>query len=54
MSAEDLDRGLKLARLAGEFGAVSDVIALVQLPMLAALMERRGENLQNIAVVVIL
>ncbi len=50
MSADDLERGLELARMAGEMWAVSDVVALLDMPVLADVLESRGENLQQIAV----
>lgn len=50
MSEEDLDRGMELARLAGELWTVSDVVALLEMPVLADFLEMRGERLQQIAV----
>ena len=50
MSADDLERGLELARMAGELWAVSDVVSLLDMPVLADVLESRGEHLQRIAV----
>jgi hypothetical protein len=54
MSDDDLDRGMELARMAGELWTVSDVVALLDMPVLAAFLEQRGEWLQEIAVETIL
>ena len=35
MSAEDLEHGLEMARVAGELWAVGDVIDMLQMPVLA-------------------
>ena len=50
MSREELDRGLELARLAGELWTVSDVAGLLDMPVLAEFLEERGMRLQEIAV----
>ena len=50
MSADDLERGLELARMAGELWTVSDVVDLFEMPVLSAFLEDRGEQLQKIAV----
>ena len=50
MSREELDRGLELARIAGEMWTVSDLAALLDMPMLADFLEERGMRLQEIAV----
>ena len=50
MSREELDRGLELARIAGEMWTVSDLAALLDMPMLADFLEERGTRLQEIAV----
>ena len=44
-----LERGLELARLAGELWAVSDVVDLMEMPVLSAFLEDRSEQLQEIA-----
>ena len=44
MSAADLERGLKIARIAGELRAVSDVIDLLKLPVMSAFLQSRGEE----------
>jgi hypothetical protein len=54
MSAADLERGLKIARIAGELRAVSDVIDLLKLPVLSAFLQSRGEELRLTAVDVML
>ena len=50
MSWEDLDRGMELARMAGEMATASDVVDLLEMPVLATFLERRGLRLQEIAV----
>jgi len=50
MSREELDRGLELARIAGELGTVSDVAGLLDMPVIAEFLEERGSRLQEIAV----
>ena len=50
MSRDELDRGLELARIAGEMWTVSDLAALMDMPMLADFLEERGMRLQEIAV----
>ena len=54
MSADDLEHGLQIARIAGELWAVSDVVDLLQMPILASFLESRGEELQVTAVDVML
>jgi hypothetical protein len=54
MGAEDLESGLEVARTAGELWAASDVVDLLEMPVLAAFLESRGELLQNVAVEIIL
>ena len=54
MAAEDLELGLEVARAAGELWAVSDVVDLMEMPILAAFLETRGETLQQVAVEVIM
>ncbi len=50
MSREELERGLQLGRLAGELGTVSDVIEILDMPVLADFLGERGMLLQEIAV----
>jgi len=50
MSQEELERGLELARLAGELWTVSEVLSMLDMPVLADFLEARGEHLQDIAV----
>jgi hypothetical protein len=50
MSREELERGLELARLAGELWTVSDVVGILQMPVLAEFLEERGMRLQEVAV----
>jgi hypothetical protein len=49
MSKEELERGLELARLAGELWTVSDVVGALDMPVLADFLEDRGLRLQEIA-----
>jgi hypothetical protein len=49
MSREELERGLQLARLAGELKTVGDVVAVLDMPVLADFLMERGESLQDIA-----
>jgi len=50
MSKEELERGLELARLAGELWTLSDVVSVINMPVLADVLEARGVRLQEIAV----
>ena len=50
MSKEELERGLELARIAGELWTVSDVAGLLDMPVIAEFLEERGSHLQDIAV----
>jgi hypothetical protein len=50
MSREELERGLELARLAGELWTISDVAGVLDMPVLAEFLEERGMRLQEIAV----
>ena len=49
MSKEELERGLELARLAGELWTISDVVSALDMPVLAEYLEDRGMRLQQIA-----
>jgi hypothetical protein len=50
MSAQDMEHGLELARLAGELWTVGDVVEILQMPVLADFLENRGFLLQEMAV----
>ncbi len=50
MSKEELDRGLELARLAGELWTVSDVVGMLDMPVLSEFLGGRGSRLREIAV----
>ena len=50
MSKEELERGLELGRLAGELWTVSDVVDMLDMPVLAEFLDERGMRLQEIAV----
>jgi hypothetical protein len=50
MSADDIEHGLELARISGEFAAVSRIIDLMQMPVLSAFLAARGERLQEMSV----
>ncbi len=54
MSLGDFDRGLELSRLAGELSTIAEVVALLEMPVLATVLDDRGDQLQEIAVDVIL
>jgi hypothetical protein len=54
MSLGDLDRGLELSRIAGELQTISDVVDVLEMPILAAVLDDRGLLLQEISVDVIL
>jgi hypothetical protein len=54
MGEEELEAGLAVARTAGELWAVSDVVDLLEMPVLSRFLESRGELLQQVAVDVIL
>ena len=42
MSKEELDRGMDLARLAGELAVVGDVVGILDMPVLAEFLAERG------------
>jgi hypothetical protein len=50
MSEEELERGLALARVAGELSTVGDMMDVLQMPVLAEFLADRGQQLQDIAV----
>jgi hypothetical protein len=54
MSAEDLESGMELARLAGELSAVGLVTERLHMPVLSAFLDNRGEQLEQMAVNAIL
>ena len=49
MSYSDIERGLELARMAGELRAISDVTHALEMPVLTAVLADRGERLQQVA-----
>ena len=50
MSEEDLERGMELARMAGEMEAVGLLADRLDMPVLSAFLLTRSEDLQDIAV----
>ena len=54
LSEEELGYGMDLAAIAGQLWTVSDVVAGLDMPVLADFLEIKGEELQNIAVEVLL
>jgi len=54
MSVGDLERGLELGRMAGEMQTIADVVASMEMPVLAAVLGDRGMRLQEIGADVIL
>jgi len=50
MGVADFENGLQLARLSGELETISDVLERLQMPVLSALLDDRGELLQSMAV----
>lgn len=54
MTDEALERGLELARMSGEMWTISDVVAMLDMPLLSSVLEERGMRLQEIAVDVLL
>ena len=49
MGEDDLERGLELARLAGELEAVGNVVSRLDMPVLFAFLANRSAHLQEIA-----
>jgi hypothetical protein len=49
MSADDLERGMKLASIAGQLLATSNVISTLGMPVIASFLEDKGEELQELA-----
>lgn len=54
LSEEDLGIGMDLAAIAGQLWTASDVVAALEMPVLAGFLEAKGENLQGIAVEILL
>jgi hypothetical protein len=54
LSEEDLGIGMDLAAIAGQLWTASDVVAALDMPVLAGFLEVKGENLQRIAVEILL
>jgi len=54
LSEEELGYGMDLAAIAGQLWTVSDVVAALDMPVLADFLEVKGEELQEIAVEVLL
>jgi len=50
LSADDLNRGMKLASIAGQLQATSNVMATLGMPVFADFLEDKGEELQDLAV----
>ena len=54
MSAEDLDHGMKLASIAGQLWATSNVLSTLDMPMFSDFLDDKGQELQDLAVEVLL
>ena len=54
MSLGDVERGLELGRVAGELMTIANVVDELDMPILSAVLDDRGMQLQNIATDVIL
>ena len=54
ISEEDLDRGLEIARVSGELGATAAVVSRIGMPVLAAFLATRGDQLLGLSVDAIL
>ena len=54
MSLGDLESGLHLGRMAGELDTIAQVVAKLEMPMLAAILEDRSIELQDIATTTVL
>ena len=50
LSEDDLDRGLQVARVSGELGAVATVVSRIGMPVLAAFLADRGDQLLDVSV----
>ena len=50
MSAADLDRGMELASVAGQLEAASDMMGTLGMPVLAAFLDAKGEQVKRVAV----
>jgi hypothetical protein len=49
MSADELDYGMKLASIAGQLWATSTVLSTFGVPLIADFMEKKGQELQDLA-----
>lgn len=54
MSAEDLDHGMHLASIAGQLWAASQVMDVLDMPMFSDFLDDKGQDLQDLAVDVLL
>jgi hypothetical protein len=54
MSSDDLDHGMKLASIAGQLWATSNVLENLDMPLLASFLDDKGQELQDLAVEVLL
>jgi hypothetical protein len=50
LAEEDLEQAMELAAIAGQLWTVSDVVDVLDMPVLSAFLEARGEALQQMAV----
>jgi hypothetical protein len=50
MSVADLDRGMELASVAGQLEAASDMMGTLGMPVLAAFLDAKGEQVKRLAV----
>ena len=50
MSADDLDHGMKLASIAGQLWAASNVLEMLDMPIFADFLDDKGQELQDLAV----
>jgi hypothetical protein len=50
ISQDDLDRGMQVARISGEMSAVAIVVSRIGMPVLAAFLEDRAEELLDVSV----
>ena len=54
MSSDDLDHGMKLAAIAGQLWAASNVLETLDMPVFADFLDDKGYELQDLAVEVLL
>ena len=50
VSADNLDRGMFLASLSGQLGVAANVVELMRMPVLAAFLDVKGQQLRGLAV----